>query len=377
VEPRQRSSHPIAVVTLLALAAAAGALAIAAIWANQQLLDTRSWVSVSDRMLESQEVRQRVANFLVEELVDEAEGRLSAAGEDELAAEIVPQLRRRGPELAAEVMATPRFRVVWLRANREGHRALVRVLDDEGGSRDGPVVINLTPALRELAASAGTTALAERIGVADLGSLIEPGAARIEVLEADELDRAQDAVRAIRNLPLPATIATVALLALALLLGRARLSRTFLGVGLSLAAAGGLALLVRVLAGHEIVDALLDGHADREAAEAAWRIATSTVVDLAVGAICLGGLIALAALLAGDSAPAVGFRRGLAPLVRTPLARLWMLLIAILLFLLLMAWAPIAALESPLGIALFAAAFLGGAVAVAREAALEGSPSWR
>lgn len=377
MEPRQRSSHPIAVVALLALAAAVGALAIAAIWANQQLLDTRSWVSVSDRMLESQEVRQRVADFLVEELVDEAEGRLSAAGEDELAAEIVPQLRRRGPELAAQVMATPRFRVVWLRANREGHRALVRVLDEQGGSEGGPVVINLTPALRELADSAGSNQLGERIGVGDLGSLIEPGAARIEVLEADELDRAQDAVRAIRNLPVPATIATVALLALALLLGRARLSRTFFGVGLSLAAAAGLALLGRVLAGHEIVDALLDGHADREAAEAAWRIATSTVVDLAVGALWLGGLIAVGALLAGDSAPAVGFRRGLAPLVRTPLARLWMLLVAIIAFLLLMAWAPIAALEAPLGIALFAAAFLGGAVAVAREAALEAGSAWR
>lgn len=367
----QRSSHPFAVVVVLTLAAAVGAVAIASIWANQQLLDTRGWVAVSGRMLDSREVRQRVAAFLAEELVAEAEGRLSAAGQDEVAAEVVPRLRRRGPELAERVIASPRFRVVWLRANRIGHRALLRVLDEGGGTRDGPVVINLTPALRELADSLSDTHLAESLGAGNLGALVEPGAARIEVLEADELDKARDVVRVIRQLPVPATIAALFLFALALALGRAQLRRTVLGVGLSLAAAGALALLARLLAGHEIVDALLDGHADREAAESAWRIATSTVVDLAVGAICLGGLIVLWALLAGDSAAAVGLRRGLAPLLRTPLARLLMVLVAALLFLLLLAWSPIAAFEEPLGAALFAAVFGAGALALARKTVLE------
>jgi hypothetical protein len=373
VSSRQRSSHPFAVTIVLALAAVVGAFAIAAIWANQQLLDTRSWVAVSGRMLDSPEVRQRVAAFLSEELIDEAEGRLSAAGEDEVAAEVMPQLRRRGPGLAEQVIASPPFRVVWLRANSTAHRALLRVLYEDGGS-DGAVVVNLTPALRELADSLSDTELAESLEVGDLGSLIEPGSARIEVLEADELDQAQDAVRAIRSLPVPATIATLALLALALLLGRAAPARTFFAAGLSLAAAGGLALLARALAGQEVIDALLAADADREAAdadreaaEAAWRISTSTAVELAVGAICLGGLIALFAALAGNSAPAVGLRRGLAPLLRTPLAALFTLAIAVIVFLLLLAWAPIAALEAPLGALLFAAVFAAGALALGRQ----------
>jgi hypothetical protein len=370
VTSRQRSSHPFAVTVLLVLAALVGAFAIAAIWANQQLLDTRSWVGVSNRMLESQEVRHRLAVFLADELADEAEARLDAAGEEELADELVPQLRRRGPELAERVMATPRFRLVWRRANRLGHRALLRVLDEEARAGDGGVVIDLTPSLRELADSVSRTELAESLAVPNLGAFVEPGAARIEVLAADELDRAQDAVRAIRSLPVPATIATLALLALALLLGRAALPRAWFGVGLSLAAAGGLALLARALAGQALVDELLAGDADREAAEAAWRIATSTAVDLAVGAICLGGLIAVFALLAGRSAPAVGLRRGLAPL-RSPLAAILVLVAAVLLFLRLLAWAPIAALEAPLGILLFAAVFAVGALALARETALD------
>ncbi len=369
----RRSSHPFAVAVLLVLAALVGALAIASIWANRQLLDTGSWVSASGRMLESREVRPRVAVFLADELLAEAEAQLGAVGEDEAAAEVLPRLRRQGPRLAERAMATPQFRLVWLRANRIAHRALLRVLDEEGVSGDGErVVIDLTPALRELAESLGGTDLAESLGATNLGALVEPGAARIEVLEAEELEQAQDAVRAIRSLPVPATIAFVLLLAFALLLGRARLRRTVLGVGLSLVAAGVLALLARALAGHEVVDALLSGDADREAAEAAWRIATSTALDLAAAAIGLGALTALWALLAGDSRPAVGLRRALTPLLRTPLARLWMLLLAVLIFLVLLVWAPIAAFRDPLGVALFAAVFAAGALALARRAIVEG-----
>lgn len=362
----RRGGHPVAVALALVLAALTGALAIGAIWANGQLLDTKSWVAVSGRLLASGEVRHRVAAFLAEELVAEAEGQLSAAGRDEVAAEVVPRLRRRGTELAERVMRTPRFRVVWLRANRIGHRALLRVLDDEAPARrgGGRVVIDLTPALRELAASVGGGALAAQLGAGDLGELVAPGAARIEVLEADELERAQDAVRTIRDLPVPATVATLALLGLALLLGRARLPRTFLGVGLALVAAGALALLSRALAGHAIVDQLLARDADREAAEAAWRVATSTIVDLAAAAIGLGLLTAIWALLCGGAA--VGLRRSLAPLLRTPLARLWMLAAAVLAFLVLLVWAPIEALADPLGAALFAAVFALGALALAR-----------
>lgn len=366
---RPPSSHPFAVSTLLVLAALVGAVAIGGIWANQQLLDTSTWVSTSGRMLDSAAIRHRVSTFLAEELLDEAEAQLGVA-DGELAAEVLPRLRRQAPRLAAEALRSPRFRRLWLEANRIGHRALLRVLDEEGTERGGGrVVIDLTPALRDLANS---------LGEGQLGTFVEPGAARIEVLEAEELERAQDAVRVIRRVPVPATIAVFVLFALALLLGRAELWRTLGGVGLSLAAAGGLALLARLLAGHAIVDELLHAEADREAAEAAWRIATSTVVDLAAGAIGLGALLMLWSVLLGENEVAEGLRRRLAPLLATPLSRVWMTLVAILLFLILLVWSPIAVFESPLGVALFAVVFLGGALAVGWRATWEsGRVGWR
>lgn len=287
-----RSNNPVAIVVALVLATLAGTVAIGTIWANKQLLSTGSWVNVSGRLLESKEVRHRIAEFLGEELTAQTAAQLDAAGQEGVAELVVPKLRARQTELAERVMRTRRFKTVWRHANRIGHRALLRVLDEEAGAAEG-VVVNLTPALRQLAGVLEEGGLASEFGVTGLGEMVEPGAARIKVLEARELKDAQDVVRVVRHLTAPAVILALALYALAIYLGRRRLSRTFLGVGLALAATGGLSLLLRALAGNEIVDRLVSGDADRAAADAAWRIATSKIADLAGVAIGLGAVVVL------------------------------------------------------------------------------------
>jgi hypothetical protein len=281
----------------LALAVLAGVVAIFTVWANQQLLDTGSWQSVSGELLKSKEVRHRVADFLGETLVEETEAQLLAAGEVETAAQVMPRLRRNDVELAERVMATPQFRSIWRTANRSGHAALLRVLDEEEAGGEGGVAVDLTPALRRTADLLGEDGLAAELGLERLGDLVQPGAARIEILEAQELERAQDVVRVVRHLTLPAVLATILFYALAIFFGRWYLAGTFVGVGFALAATGGLALFLRSLAGEKIIDQLLTAHADREAAEAAWQIATSDIHDLAIVSIALGAgvLVATAA----------------------------------------------------------------------------------
>jgi hypothetical protein len=291
---RSERSHPVAIVVLLVFATLAGTVAIGAIWANQQLLSTSSWVSVSGHLLESKSVRHRVAEFLGEELVNQTESQLSAAGEDEAAAIVVPRLRAEQTQLAERVMKTKRFKAIWLTANRAGHRALLSVLDESPDAAEGgAVVVNLTPALRQLADVLEGEGLAEELGVSNLAGLVAPGAGRITVLESQELSRAQDVVRVIRDLTAPAVIVTLVLYAIVLFLGWGRIGRTLVGIGLALAATGGLALLLRSLAGNQIIDQLLVGGRDQGAADAAWRIATSKVADLAGIAIGLGAVIVL------------------------------------------------------------------------------------
>jgi hypothetical protein len=292
---RGRIRHPIAMVVVLALAVFTGALAIGSIWANDQLLSTGSWVSVSGRMLKNHDVRHRVAVFLGEELTNDTEAQLNAAGQGATAEEVVPRLRAEQTQLAERVMKTKQFGAIWAAANRAGHKALLQVLDEEGNAaEEGAVVVDLTPALRQIAGVLESEGFGAEFGLPDLVDQVEPGSARIQVLEAAELERAQDVVRVIRHLTAPAVIVTLALYALALLLGWRRLSPTLIGIGLALAATGGLALLARALAGHAVVDDLLGGvGADREAADAAWNIATSKIADLAGIAIGIGAVIVL------------------------------------------------------------------------------------
>jgi hypothetical protein len=289
----ERRGHPVAIVILLVFATLAGTVAIGAIWANQQLLSTSSWVSVSGHLLESRSVRHRVAQFLGEELVGQTEAQLNAAGQGEVAEVIVPRLRVEQTQLAERVMRTKQFKAIWSTANRAGHAALLRVLDEEGGGGEEAVVVNLTPALRQLADVLEEEGLGGELGVGDLAGLVEPGAGRIKVLEAQELNRAQDVVRVIRELTAPAVIVALALYAIVLLLGWPRIGRTLVGVGLALAATGGLALLLRSFAGSQIIDQLIVGGRDQGAADAAWQIATSKIADLAGIAIGLGAVIVL------------------------------------------------------------------------------------
>ena len=206
----------------------------------------------------------------------------------------MPRLRANGTQLAEQAMKTKQFKAIWVTANRTGHKALLRVLDEEGnGAEEEAVVVNLTPALRQLADLVEEEGAAEGLWATNLARPGPPGAARITVLEAQELKQAQDVVRVIRDLTAPAVIVTLALYAFALFLGWRRIGRTLVGVGLALAATGGLALLVRSLAGNEIVDQLIAGGRDQGAADAAWRIATSKIADLAGIAIGLGAVIVL------------------------------------------------------------------------------------
>src|SRR6201996_1709574 len=112
----QRSNPKVAIVVVLALATLAGVVAIASIWANQQLLSTGSWVSVSGRMLESKDVRHRVAEFLGEEMTRGTEAQLDAAGQEGTAALVGPRLRARQTELAEGVMKTRQFKALWTNA---------------------------------------------------------------------------------------------------------------------------------------------------------------------------------------------------------------------------------------------------------------------
>jgi len=113
-----------------------------------------------------------------------------------------------------------------------------------------------------------------------------------------------------------------------------------------------IAFMRRFLGG-VIVDSLVKVEANKHPVSVIWALETSVMRDIAVILVAYGALVLLATVLAGPNRPAVVLRRWLAPTFRHHPIVVW--LIALALFLVLLAWGPAAGNRALLGVALLAA----------------------
>jgi hypothetical protein len=236
--------------------------------------------------------------------------------------------------------------------NRAVQEALLKVLDGGGSTvsaENGEVKLKLGPVLAELGEGSG-------VGEA-LISKLPPEAGEITVLKSDELSLAQEVANLLRKAPIALTLAALLCFALAVYLAPRR-REALRSVGLAFAIAGLLSLTLRGFAGTYVVGGLSRTTSVEPAVEAVWSIGTSMLVTIATSAIVFGLLVVRAAVLAGPTKVAVAIRRYLAPYARRSPAGIWGA--AVLIFLALIAWAPVAAFHKPLGFLIFALLFAAG-----------------
>jgi hypothetical protein len=349
--------HPRWALALVVLGGLLTFAAIFSIWINRQALNTDNWVNTGNRLLENEAVRTRLSEYLAEQLFDQVDlgAELKAALPPRLAPLAGPAaggLEQVAPRVAERILASAPFQAVWERANRTAHEALLRILDGETGpvaTQGGKVVLELRPAVDRLA---------ERFGISGAGERIPPGAGNITILESSELKTAQDIAKAVRRLPIVLTALLIACFAAALFLAGPRRREALRSVGFAFLAAGLLVLAVRSFAGSQVVDSLTRVSTAEPAVEAVWSIATSLLVTVAVSAIAFGAILVVAAWAAGESRPAVALRRFAQPYARRGPGAIYGA--ALLVFLILITWAPIAAFRKPLGVLVFAVLFAVG-----------------
>jgi hypothetical protein len=144
-------------------------------------------------------------------------------------------------------------------------------------------------------------------------------ASQIVILRSDQLELAQDLVKVLKALPIVLIVLALGLYALAVYLTRGGWRREALrACGIGLASAGVAALVARMLAGDALVDALATTESVEPAAQAAWSIGTSLLVQAATATLIYGVVVVIGAWLAGPTAWAVSARRNLAPYLREP-----------------------------------------------------------
>jgi hypothetical protein len=360
-------------ILLIFVATVLGIFAIFALWANRQLLDTDNWTRTSSSLLDNDEIRSQVGDFIIDavyanvdvqaELERGFEEVLQPATASALAGPAASGLQTLAEQRMDVFLQRPIPQRLWEEANRRAHQRLLQVLEGGGdvvGTSGGEVNLDLKSLLDQSQQSVG-------IG-GRIADKLPESAAQIVILRSDQLKFAQDLAQALKTIALVLLALSLGLFALAVYLARGWRREALRACGIGLLFAGAVALIARRLAGNAVVDALATTESIRPAAQAAWDITTSLLVQAATATLLYGVVIVLGAWLAGPTRWAVTVRRDLAPYLREPYLAWGSFAIVVLA---LVAWAPTPAFRQVLGAVLLIALLALGFEVLRRQTARE------
>jgi len=359
---RRLSLALIAVATFLAF------LAIFAVWANRQLLNTENWTTTSQELIENRAIRDQVGIFLADELYASVDVKATLEEAlpprlDPLAGPAAGAFRDFAERRAKKLLSRPQVQTLWVEANRRAHTRFLQAVDGGGeivSTEGGDITLDLKALLGQTSGSLG---LAERAQQA-----LPPEAAQITIMQSDEFGLVQDIVSLLKTLAIALVILALALFGLAVYLARGWRREAIRACGFGFVIAGGAALALRSLMGDAVVDALAKTEAVRPAAEAAWEIATPLLEEGASATLGYGLVLIIAAWLAGHTRPATALRRGLAPFLRE---RAYAYSALAVIVLLVLNWAPTPATRRVLPALVLIALLVAGLEALRRQTARE------
>lgn len=339
-------------------------LAILSLWIARQALETDQWTRTSSKLLESPAVQTAVAGYLVDQLYAnvDVQGEIAAALPPRaapLAGPAAGALRQGAEQVARRALQRPVVQSAWEQANRRAHARLVQIIDGGGSTvstAGGEVTLDLRALLGEVAARSG---IGDRVVAklpADAGTIV--------LMRSRQLKTAQSIAHALK--PIAALLVVLALgcYAGAIGLARGRRRQALRAAGFGLIVAGVAALVVRRVAGDEVVAQVASTAAVRPAADATWTIGTSLLVNVATASILYGAVVVVAAWLAGPMRLATALREALAPYLRDWRIAYGATALALLLVFL---WGPTEGTRRPLPAVLLTLLVLGGVEALRRQ----------
>jgi hypothetical protein len=340
-ETQQTASRKrmVLVRVLVVLGAIFGAISLLAGYLRWQVFDEDTFKTTSEELIANQEIRDQVATRLVDGLFDNVD--VAAALEERLPADqqgLAPVLtgafRELSDRAAERLLERPRIQELWVESTVRAQRQLERVLDDDLTSvqtEGGYIVLNLQPLVVQLG---------DRVAiVGQISNRLPPDAGLIQIVEADNLETAQDITQLFKSVAPFVPVVPLGLFALAIGLARGRRRQAVRMVGLAFVLTGLSVLVLRRIAGGYLVEDLVASETVKPAAADAWNILTSLLADGAWTLIGLAVVVLIGVWLAGESRSGVAARRELAPFLARPEIAFGTLAV---LFLLVVLWSPTA-----------------------------------
>ena len=286
--PKASRARRIWVRVLLFLAALLTVISIFAVLANRQVLNANHWSDTSTALLQNDAIRTQLSTYLVDQVYANVNvsAQLSSALPPRLqplAGPISGGLRNLADKAAFEILSRPAVQSAWRAANKLTAQQFINIV--EGKSKlvqlnGNAVFVDLRPIIGDLASQIGLPA--------SLTDKIPSDAGRLKVMTSDQISTVQNGVDLLKGIAIVAPIVALLLFALAVYLYTGRRRHTLWIIGIDLAIAGLLVIIVRNFAGHQIVGSLVKDDAVKPAAQATWSIGTALLSDVAQSVVLIG-----------------------------------------------------------------------------------------
>ena len=241
----RRRPHRGLVITMIVLATIIGILSVFALWAKRQLLETETWTTTSEQLIQDPDIQAAVSTFVVTAIYDNVD--VEAALAERLPPQAAPlagpisgALRNAANDVALKALEQPKVQDVWVQANSVAQSKLIALIEDKGqfvSTTGGVVTLDLKSLLESVAAQLGLPG--------KLVAKLPPEATSIEVMKSDELSAAQKGVDLLRTGAYALTLLTLLLFAGAIALAGDRRREALRSVGIAFIAIGAVVLFAR------------------------------------------------------------------------------------------------------------------------------------
>ena len=313
----EKTSRRALPITLIVLATIIAIVSVFALWAKRQVLETDTWSTTSEQLIQDADVQDALNTFIVTAIFDNVDVETELANRlppqaAPLAGPVAGALRAAADNVVEKALDEPKVQQLFVNASAAAQSKLIALIDDKGqfvSTTGGVVTLDLKSVIASVTAE---------LGLPDVAAKLPPQASSIEVMQSDELGAAQAALDLLKKVGYILTALTLLLYAAAIYLAGDRRRETLRAVGFSFIFVGLVVLFARGAAANLVVDSLSGAASSDAAVTAAFTIGTSLMLETAQSIVAYGIVIVLAAWLAGPTRWGTSIRHALTPYLRQP-----------------------------------------------------------
>ena len=272
----QKTSRRALPITIIVLATIIAIVSVFALWAKRQLLETETWSTTSEQLIQDADIQSALNTFIVTAIFDNVDVEAELA--DRLPPELAPlagpisgALRSGADDVVARALSEPKVQQLFVDASAAAQSKLIALLDDEGefvSTTGGVVTLDLTSVVKSVTAE---------LGLPDVAAKLPPQASSIEIMKSSELDAAQKGLNLLQKIGYVLTALVLLLYAVAIAIAGDRRRQTLRAVGFSFIFVGVVVLFARGAAGNLVVGSLSEVASSDAAVASVYDIGSSLI----------------------------------------------------------------------------------------------------